>query len=416
MELLQNFTMEISTELPTSVGPGNITGITGSITTLSDVGTTMSTHNVTMTTGYITTTESQEDVYPAYLGFVTAFIAVFFYGTNFAPVKKFDTGDGMFFQWVLCSAIMVTGIIVQLARNSPKFYPIVMLGGFLWETGNVCVVPIIKTIGLGLGLCIWGVANLLSGWLTGRFGLFGLKDEIPNNQVLNYVGVSLAVASAVIFAMVKNEVSTAGIDQTYVVSNTEDYERSSERSPLLGPQSSSVNRLQNNSDVEDETFIDRLSPRAKQITGVGLCLFSGILYGQLFTPATYIQDNEKDASQNGIDYVFATYCGIYLTSSVYLLIYAAFKRNLPKVYPRAILPGFISGLMWGVATSSWFIANKTLSNAIAFPIVTTGPAVIASLLGVFAFHEIKGRRNYLILSLAMTVTVTGAVLTGLSKL
>ena len=27
-----------------------------------------------------------------------------------------------------------------------------------------------------------------------RFGLFGLKDEIPNNQVLNYVGVSLAVA------------------------------------------------------------------------------------------------------------------------------------------------------------------------------------------------------------------------------
>ena len=45
--------------------------------------------------------------------------------------------------------------------------------------------------------------------------------------------------------------------------------------------------------------------------------------------------------------------------------------------------------MWGVATSSWFIANKTLSNAIAFPIVTTGPAVIASLLGVFAFHEIK---------------------------
>ena len=34
-------------------------------------------------------------------------------------------------------------------------------------------------------------------------------------------------------------------------------------------------------------------------SGVGLCLFSGILYGQLFTPATYIQDNEKDASQNG---------------------------------------------------------------------------------------------------------------------
>ena len=86
--------MEISTELPTSVGPGNRTDITGPITTLTNVGTTMSTHNVTMTTGYTTTTESQGDAYPAYLGFVTAFIAVFFYGTNFAPVKKFETGDG----------------------------------------------------------------------------------------------------------------------------------------------------------------------------------------------------------------------------------------------------------------------------------------------------------------------------------
>ena len=41
--------------------------------------------------------------------------------------------------------------------------------------------------------------------------------------------------SAVIFAMVKNEVSTSGIDQTVVVTVSEDYETSSERSPLLGP-------------------------------------------------------------------------------------------------------------------------------------------------------------------------------------
>ena len=47
--------------------------------------------------------------------------------------------------------------------------------------------------------------------------------------------VYLYFDSAVIFAMVKNEVSTAGIDQTFVVSTSEDYERSSERSPLLGP-------------------------------------------------------------------------------------------------------------------------------------------------------------------------------------
>lgn len=383
--------------------------------TSTEVETTIYTDNHTITSMLSTSTEAPGDNYPTYLGFVTALIAVFFYGTNFAPVKKFDTGDGMFFQWVLCSAIMFCGIIVQLIRKSPKFYPIVMLGGFLWETGNICVVPIIKTVGLGLGLCIWAVLNLISGWVTGRFGLFGLKEEIPAHEILNYVGVGLSVFSAVIFAMVKNEVSTGGIDQTMVVTVSEDYEANSERSPLLGPQSTSLNQPQTKSDIDDESFIDRLSPRAKRIVGISLCVFSGLLYGQMFTPATYVQDNVKGASQFGMDYVFATFCGIYLTSSAYLLIYAAFQRNLPKVYPRAILPGFISGLMWGVATSSWFIANKVLSYAVAFPIVTTGPAVIASLLGVFVFHEIKGKRNYLVLSIAMMITITGTVLTGFSK-
>ena len=40
----------------------------------------------------------------------------------------------MFFQWVVCSAVMCSGIVVQLIRNS-KFYPIVILGGVIWETG-----------------------------------------------------------------------------------------------------------------------------------------------------------------------------------------------------------------------------------------------------------------------------------------
>ena len=39
---------------------------------------------------------------------------------------------------------------------------------FVHFAGNICVVPIVKCIGLGLGLCIWGMLNLLSGWSTGR--------------------------------------------------------------------------------------------------------------------------------------------------------------------------------------------------------------------------------------------------------
>ncbi|XP_060566093.1 transmembrane protein 144-like isoform X1 [Ruditapes philippinarum] len=391
--------------------------------------------NATTISHDITTAACQHSDIPFYWGFITAAIAIFFYGTNFAPVKKFDTGDGMFFQWILCMAIWCSGLVVQMIRKSPKFYPLAMLGGLLWETGNICVVPIIKTIGLGLGLCIWGMTNLLSGWATGRFGMFGLHADPPDNKVLNDIGVILAVSSAVIFAMVKNEVSTAGVDQTVTV------DISSERNPLLEngrrngptyssvhtddhdviifnndrPRVNSINQVTSDSTDNDVTFIDRLSPATKRIVGIVLSAVSGIFYGQMFTPAIYVQDNYDGASQEALDYVFATFSGILATSTVYFLIYAAFSGNKPKVYPRAILPGFVSGLMWGVATSSWFVANKVLSESVAFPIVTTGPGVIASILGVVVFREIQGRKNILILLLGMTVTITGSVLAGLSK-
>lgn len=38
---------------------------------------------------------ADNSTYPEYIGFITAGVAVVFYGSNFVPVKKFETGDGM---------------------------------------------------------------------------------------------------------------------------------------------------------------------------------------------------------------------------------------------------------------------------------------------------------------------------------
>ena len=43
---------------------------------------------------------------------------------------------GMFFQWILCAGIWLTGLIVQIVRQS-TFYPIVMVGGVIWATGEL---------------------------------------------------------------------------------------------------------------------------------------------------------------------------------------------------------------------------------------------------------------------------------------
>ncbi|VDM17918.1 unnamed protein product [Hydatigera taeniaeformis] len=105
----------------------------------------------------------------------------------------------------------------------------------------------------------------------------------------------------------------------------------------------------------------------------------------------------EGASQAGLDYVFANFVGIWLASTVIFVLYAAFKRNQPWLPAnQAILPALLSGVLWGVAQSSWFIANAALGEPITFPVVTTCPAVIATLVGVIIFKEIKGRQRRLL--------------------
>ena len=41
-------------------------------------------------------------------------VATLCFGSNFVPVKRYETHDGMFYQWVMCAAIWMTGLVVQL--------------------------------------------------------------------------------------------------------------------------------------------------------------------------------------------------------------------------------------------------------------------------------------------------------------
>jgi len=94
--------------------------------------------------------------------------------------KRYPTGDGMFFSWLMSIAIFCSGIVVQLVEcyteredgsyHCPQFEPVAMLGGAVWATGNLLVVPIVKSIGLGLGLCTWGSINMFTGGCSGRRG------------------------------------------------------------------------------------------------------------------------------------------------------------------------------------------------------------------------------------------------------
>eukprot|EP01064_Diplonema_japonicum_P005454 TRINITY_DN13649_c0_g1_i1.p1 TRINITY_DN13649_c0_g1~~TRINITY_DN13649_c0_g1_i1.p1 ORF type:complete len:461 (+),score=56.49 TRINITY_DN13649_c0_g1_i1:41-1384(+) len=348
------------------------------------------------------------------LGYICAMIAVLFFGSNFVPVKTCKTGNGIFFQWVVCSAIMLAGMVVQLFRGSPDFHPYAMFGGFLWCTGNIMSVTIIKCIGLSLGLCIWGACNMLTGWSSGKFGMFGVVKETVDNTGLNVAGV--VIASIAVFAFASIEPS---LDKKKK-SSSEDTDDDEENDVL-------VNDNETRSDATVPSFEESLGPMRKPV-GIAMSVLSGILYGLNFDPPTHMANHAGELtlkgntlySGNSLDYVFSHFCGIYATSTFYMMLYAAFQMAKPEYkdtvsYHAMLLPAFLSGLMWGVADICWFVANGNLGLMVSFPLVTTGPGLVSAIWGVVVFKEITGKTNLIKLVSAFCVLGAAVTMITLSK-
>jgi hypothetical protein len=139
--------------------------------------------------------------------------------------------------------------------------------------GNICVVPVIKTIGIGLGSLLWGIVSLSTGWLTSNFGLFGLNARETNVPWLNTIGFILTLTSAIAFSFVKSDISTS--ENTKLLATLEEIEE------------------------QEKDIYENLSPGMKRFVGISLSIFSGMMYGSNFDPSQYLIDNGM-GSKNGL--------------------------------------------------------------------------------------------------------------------
>jgi len=351
-------------------------------------------------------------------GYLAVGVATFFFGSNFVPVKRYEAHDGMYYQWIMCTAIFMVGLTIQVflyATTEPpmpanattiltsgrpdaysvKFFPLAAVGGALWATGNTLSVPVINLIGLGLGLLVWGAANMLTGWATGMFGLFGTSRDHLADPHLNYIGVALAVIALSLYTQVKT------VDQQKVKAGA-----------VASRDAPDVELLDGVGDYSTGE-VRTISPGLKAL-GLLMAVAAGFLFGNNFTPVNYIKDNDYGPDQP-LEYVFSHFCGIFAASTFWFVVYCVYMRGRPLINPSITLPGMVSGLMWAVAQTCWFIANDALSVSVAFPTITSGPGIVSALWGVFVFGEIQGTRNIVVLACAVTLTLVGCTLIGLSK-
>jgi len=340
-------------------------------------------------------------------GYVSLFICGLSFGSASLPIKKFEAGDGVVFQLASALAMWSIGLVVNCIRSFPRFFFLPMVGGFFFATANAKMVPILKTIGIGMGTSIRASIGIVVGWANARFGIFGSNAERPANLIENYLGVVFSVIGALFFLFVKSGNASQTLGAT------------TEVDPLI-PNNFSRSGYQAIGDEDEhedigKRFLQSMSPLKKRLLGVGLSITSGICVGVTYAPYMYVIDRYDDVSKNGLDYVFSMFTGVLISAFVFFVSYSAVKRNHPYVNQESIIPGCVNGWVWGVGVTCFQFSNNILGQAVTFPIACGLQSLVGVLYGIFLFKEICGRRNFIILAFGFAATLIGSALCGVSK-
>lgn len=274
------------------------------------------------------------------VGYVCCLVAGLGFAVNYLPMKSFDVGDGIFFSAAMSVGILLVGLLTGMFLTNtpgirmPHFQPLAAVGGVMWMLGNLMCPCIIKLIGLGLGLAVWDLSNMLMGWFTGYFGWFGMpKETNVAMPKLNLLGLVLASVSLIFFSLA-SAYDTAQAEQADAESEPGDAE--SDMDP----------------EIDEQKQVNGGALRSPFSSMLGFCMaiLAGLLFGATFDLPMDLKDGDFGKDPTDImDYVFSHFCGIFVAGMASLVIYVAVKGKRSHVSCKLILPSLASGVIWGIA-------------------------------------------------------------------
>jgi glucose uptake protein GlcU len=149
----------------------------------------------------------------ALLGAFGAIVGITMFGTNYIPVRRCETHDGLMFGWAMGNGALAVGLCAR-AIVGGEVLRLGLLGGAIWSLSNALVLPVVKLLGLGVGFALYHGVNLMVGYLVGRLGLFGAPRDTPHLPALCDCSVLILLASLVVMVRVEPDMTNKGNGKT----------------------------------------------------------------------------------------------------------------------------------------------------------------------------------------------------------
>ncbi|KAI6200769.1 Transmembrane protein-like protein [Aphelenchoides besseyi] len=329
------------------------------------------------------------------IGLVQCLISTILFGSAFVPIKDYDFGDGIYALQIRAIAIQLAGFIAAFLWTGLELYPLACFGGFIWTGACLCILPVIRSIGLGVTVLLYSFANCLTQWIIGNYGFFSLTMSHPppaEKLWINYCGLVFLLIGGLMITFVKSEKKQPKISSVSTISTIPMFPEVNKKVPCNDYSSALKCAYYRVSACQLRQL------NYQRIVAVIIAILSGCLFGMDIVPILVMQESGyfPDAPSDNKVFILSYYVGIGLTTSLVFIIYCIIKKNRPFVNPQLTIPSLISGTIWSFGQALFIICTRELSVAVSGPVSAIVPGCVASIWSVFYFKEISVGKTQLV--------------------